>query len=64
MLGTLCYFVSLQLLSMLLWRRVPSRTNREVQNLQATQKYVQDEILKTKERLYRRYIDQVSSEVQ
>jgi len=64
LLGTLCYFVSLQLLSMLLWRRVPSRTNREVQNLQATQKYVQDEILKTKERLYRRYIDQVSSEVQ
>jgi hypothetical protein len=43
---------------------LPSRTNREVQNLQATQKYVQDEILKTKERLYRRYIDQVSSEVQ
>ena len=64
LLGTLCYFVSLQLLSQLLWRRVPSRTNREVQNLHATQKYVQDEILKTKERLYRRYIDQVSSEVQ
>lgn len=57
-------FISLQLLSRLLWRHEPQLTKREVQQLTGTQRYVKDELLVLKVRLYKLYIDQCSSEVQ
>jgi len=62
--GSLAFFVILQLVSRLLWRHVPCRTHKEASLLVATQRYVQDELLELKVRLYKLYIEQVSSEVQ
>ena len=64
LLGTLGYFLTLQLASRLLWRCEPCFTKREVANLVATQKHVMGDLLELKVRLYKLYLDQCSSEVQ
>ena len=64
LIGTLGFFLSMQLVSKLLWRHESQFTKREVSNLTATQKFVKCELLELKGKLYRLYIDQLQSEIQ
>ena len=58
--GSLAWFVLLQALSRRLRTYVPSFSNRELANLQGTQKYVTVDLLELKKGLYKEYLDQCS----
>jgi len=64
MFGLLGCFLALQLLSRVLWRLEPQLSKKEEKNLKATQQLVMTEVLETKARLYKQYLDEVMSEVQ
>ena len=64
MLGTLGVFLTFQVASRLVWRYEPCFTKREASNLLGTQRYVMENLLELKVRLYKLYLDQCSSEVQ
>ncbi len=65
MAGAAAVFVVFQIAAKLLRRRrVPAFSSREVANLRGTQRYVMGELMDTKVRLYKLYLDQCSSELQ
>uniref|UniRef100_A0A6U7IE30 Dynamin-type G domain-containing protein n=1 Tax=Haptolina brevifila TaxID=156173 RepID=A0A6U7IE30_9EUKA len=64
MFGLLGCFLALQMLSRMLWQLSPQLAKKEEKHLKATQQFVMTEVLETKARLYKQYLDEVMSEVQ
>ena len=60
--GALAFFVVLQAASALFRRYEPSYSKREVANLLATRAYVTNDLLELKKTLWKRYLDQCSSD--
>jgi GTPase Era involved in 16S rRNA processing len=61
-LGSFGYFVVLQVASRLLRRYQPAFTKREIANLSGTQRYVTQDLLELKTQLWKRYLEQCSSD--
>jgi len=64
LIGVFILTTCLYIASRVLGRYKPAYTKREIGNLQQTRAYVMGELLDTKERLYKLYLDQCASELQ